>query len=142
MANKFIRLAVGGVPTLINITDVTTVVAVGTTGTNAGVVTITYASGGTTVLTTAASATANFLAAAIPVVSQAFWNLIADATAQPWNQPILPGNGQSAVLMTAPVPQVQVIPAGQGVANPTFASKQSTPVLNTGGTALVFATAV
>jgi len=130
---KFIRLLVGGVPTLINVTDVTTVVATGTTGANAGTVRITYASGGNTLLTTAASATANFLAAAIPTVSQAFWNLIAEAVAQPWNQPILPLNGQSAPLMSPAAPQAQ------GAA---FTAKQSAPVLNQGGTALVFATAV
>ena len=129
---KFIRLLVGGVPTLINVTDVTTVVATGTTGTNAATVRITYASGGNTLLTTAAS-TQNFLAAAMPTVSQAFWNLIAQAVAQPWNQPILPLNGQSAPLMSPAVPQAQ------GAA---FSAKQSAPVLNQGGTPLVFFTAV
>lgn len=146
---KFIRLSVGGTPTLINITDVTTVVAVGTTAANAATVTITYASGGSTLLTTAATNTANFLAAAIPTVSQAFWSIIADAVAQPWNLPILPMNGQTAILMTEAVTQSPAAGAraylGQS-ANPagsaSFAAKQGTPVLNQGGTQLVFLTAV
>jgi hypothetical protein len=65
MANaKFIRLLVGGVPTLINVTDVTTVVAAGAAAAQAATVTITYASGGNTLLTTGATAAINFLAAA------------------------------------------------------------------------------
>ena len=130
---KFIRLLVGGAPTLINVTDVTTVVATVTSTTAFGQVIITYASGGSTVLRTTANNTANFLASAIPTVSQAFWNLIAQAVAQPWNQPILPLNGQSAPLMSPAVPQAQ------GAA---FSAKQSAPVLNQGGTPLVFLTAV
>ena len=141
---KFIRLLVGGVPTLINVTDVTTVVAAGTTGANAATVTITYASGGNTLLTTAADAADNFLAAAIPTVSQAFWNIIADAVAQPWNQPIIPSNGTTAVLMTPATAQdggylaQDADPAGSS----TFEAKQSSPVENQGGTQLVFLTAV
>ena len=148
MANaKFIRLLVGGTPTLINVTDVTTVVA-SVAGVNAaGQVDITYASGGSTRLLTAATNTANFLAANIGVVSQAFWNLIADSVTQPWNMPILPANGTSATLMTAPVSVAVVAPAGPAgspvpVSVPTFASKQSSPVLNQGGTQLFFLTAV
>jgi len=148
MANaKFIRLLVGGVPTLINVTDVTTVVAAGAAAAQAATVTISYASGGNTVLTTAATNVANFLAAANAVVSQAFWNLIADSITQPWNMPILPANGSSAVLMTAPVSAAVVAPVGPAgspvpVSVPTFASKQSSPVLNQGGTQLFFLTAV
>ena len=148
MANaKFIRLLVGGVPTLINVTDVTTVVATVAGVNAAGIVTISYASGGSTVLTTAATNVANFLAAAIPTVSQAFWGLIADSITQPWNMPILPANGSSAVLMTAPVSAAVVAPVGPAgspvpVSVPTFASKQSSPVLNQGGTQLFFLTAV
>ena len=148
MANaKFIRLLVGGVPTLINVTDVTTVVATVAGVNAAGTVTISYASGGSTVLTTAATNVANFLAAAIPTVSQAFWDLIADSITQPWNMPILPANGSSAVLMTAPVSAAVVAPVGPAgspvpVSVPTFASKQSSPVLNQGGTQLFFLTAV
>ncbi len=130
---KFIRLLVGGVPTLINVTDVTTVKATVASGTAAGVVTITYASGGTTILSTTASNTANFLAAAIPTVVQSFWNLIAESVAQPWNQPIIPLNGRTAPLMSPAVPQAQ---------GATFKAKQSAPVLNQGGTPLVFLTAV
>ena len=148
MANaKFIRLLVGGVPTLINVTDVTTVVATVAGVNEAGIVTISYASGGSTVLTTGATNVANFLAAAIPTVSQAFWDLIADSITQPWNMPILPANGSSAVLMTAPVSAAVVAPVGPAgspvpVSVPTFASKQSSPVLNQGGTQLFFLTAV
>tara|TARA_R100001244_G_scaffold113425_1_gene83985 strand:- start:33 stop:479 length:447 start_codon:yes stop_codon:yes gene_type:complete len=148
MANaKFIRLLVGGVPTLINVTDVTTVVAAGAAAAQAATVTITYASGGNTLLTTGATAAINFLAAANAVVSQAFWNIIADSVTQPWNMPILPANGTSATLMTAPVSVAVVAPAGPAgspvpVSVPTFASKQSSPVLNQGGTQLFFLTAV
>ena len=148
MANaKFIRLLVGGVPTLINVTDVTTVVAAGAAAAQAATVTISYASGGNTLLTTGATAAINFLAAANAVVSQAFWTLIADSVTQPWNMPILPANGTSATLMTAPVSVAVVAPAGPAgspvpVSVPTFASKQSSPVLNQGGTQLVFLTAV
>tara|TARA_R110002096_G_scaffold11502_1_gene42262 strand:- start:20 stop:466 length:447 start_codon:yes stop_codon:yes gene_type:complete len=148
MANaKFIRLLVGGVPTLINVTDVTTVVAAGAAAAQAATVTISYASGGSTILTTGATAAINFLAAANAVVSQAFWNLIADSITQPWNMPILPANGSSAVLMTAPVSAAVVAPVGPAgspvpVSVPTFASKQSSPVLNQGGTQLFFLTAV
>jgi len=148
MANaKFIRLLVGGVPTLINVTDVTTVVAAGAAAGQAATVTITYASGGNTLLTTGATAAINFLAAANAVVSQAFWNIIADSVTQPWNMPILPANGTSATLMTAPVSVAVVAPAGPAgspvpVSVPTFASKQSSPVLNQGGTQLFFLTAV
>jgi len=144
---KFIRLLVGGVPTLINVTDVTTVVAAGAAAAQAATVTITYASGGNTLLTTGATAAINFLAAANAVVSQAFWNIIADSVTQPWNMPILPANGTSATLMTAPVSVAVVAPAGPAgspvpVSVPTFASKQSSPVLNQGGTQLFFLTAV
>ena len=148
MANaKFIRLLVGGVPTLINVTDVTTVVAAGAAVAQAATVTISYASGGSTVLTTGATAAINFLVAANAVVSQAFWDLIADSITQPWNMPILPANGSSAVLMTAPVSAAVVAPVGPAgspvpVSVPTFASKQSSPVLNQGGTQLFFLTAV
>ncbi len=130
---KFIRLLVGGAPTLINVTDVTTVVAVGAADAQAATLTISYASGGNTLLTTAASNTANFLVAGAPAVVQAFWNIIAEAVAQPWNQPIIPLNGRTAPLMSPAVPQVQ------GAA---FKAKQSAPVLNQGGTPLVFLTAV
>ena len=130
---KFIRLLVGGAPTLINVTDVTTVVAVGAADAEAATLTISYASGGNTLLTTAASNTANFLVAGAPAVVQAFWNIIAEAVAQPWNQPIIPLNGRTAPLMSPAVPQVQ------GAA---FKAKQSAPVLNQGGTPLVFLTAV
>ena len=153
MANaKFIRLLVGGTPTLINVTDVTTVVAAGAAGAAlAASVVISYASSGNTTLTTAANATANFLPGAANVnngiVSQAFWTLIADSITQPWNMPILPANGTSATLMTAPVSVAVVAPAGPAgspvpVSVPTFASKQSSPVLNQGGTQLFFLTAV
>ena len=141
---KFIRLSVGGVPTLINVTDVTTVAAVGAAVAQAATLTITYASGGNTLLTTAATAADNFLAAAIPTVSQAFWNIIADAVAQPWNQPIIPSNGTTAVLMSPATSQdggylaQDADPAGSS----TFEAKQSSPVLNQGDTALVFLTAV
>ena len=77
--------------------------------------------------------TANFLVAGAPAVVQAFWNIIAEAVAQPWNQPIIPLNGRTAPLMSPAVPQVQ------GAA---FKAKQSAPVLNQGGTPLVFLTAV
>ena len=130
---KFIRLLVGGAPTLINVTDVTTVVAVGAADAQASTLRISYASGGNTLLTTAASNTANFLVAGAPAVVQAFWNIIAEAVAQPWNQPIIPLNGRTAPLMSPAVPQAQ------GAA---FTAKQSAPVLNQGGTPLVFATAV
>ena len=130
---KFIRLLVGGAPTLINVTDVTTVVAVGAADAQAATLTISYASGGNTLLTTAASNTANFLVAGAPAVVQAFLNIIAEAVAQPWNQPIIPLNGRTAPLMSPAVPQVQ------GAA---FKAKQSAPVLNQGGTPLVFLTAV
>jgi len=148
MANaKFIRLLVGGAPTLINITDVTTVVAVGAGAAQAATLRISYASGGNTLLTTAANANANFLVAGAPAVVQAFWNIISEAITQPWNMPILPANGQSATLMAPPVSAAVVAPVGPAgspvaVSNPTFASKQSSPVLNQGGTPLVFASAV
>ena len=130
---KFIRLSVGGANTLINVTDVTTVVAVGAAAAQASTLTITYASGGSTLLTTAANADDNFLVAGAPAVVQAFWNIITEAVAQPWNQPVVPTNGQTAVLMSPATPQAVTA---------AFSAKQSTPVLNQGGDPLVFLTAV
>jgi hypothetical protein len=141
---KFIRLSVGGTPTLVNVTDVTTVTAVGAAVAQAATLTITYASGGNTLLTTAATAADNFLVAAQATVVQAFWNIIADAVAQPWNQPIIPSNGTTAVLMTPATSQdggylaQDADPAGSS----TFEAKQSSQVLNQGDTPLVFLTAV
>jgi hypothetical protein len=85
---KLVNILIGGVNRPVPVDDVVLVAATGKGGgSGAGsTVAITYASGKVATLTTASATDENFAVAQEASYESGFWQMIADAASQPWNQ--------------------------------------------------------
>tara|TARA_B110000003_G_scaffold263970_1_gene288276 strand:+ start:232 stop:714 length:483 start_codon:yes stop_codon:yes gene_type:complete len=156
MASKILTLNINGslLPMPVAGPDLS-VVNISATGqaanaTSAGTVVISFSNNFKYTLSTGASAGNSFSVAAQANVTKAFWDAIIAAMATPWQEVVYPKGGGAWDQTYLPPAGVAVVapdgPAGSPVAasNPTFAAKQSQPILDQAGTpgAVLFVSAV
>ena len=155
MASKILTLNINGslLPMPVAGPDLS-VVNISATGqaanaTSAGTVVISFSNNYKYTLSTGASAGNSFSVAAQANVTKAFWDAIIAAMATPWQEVVYPKGGGAWDQTYLPPAEVAVVapdgPAGSPVAasSPTFAAKQSQPILDQAGTpgAVLFVTA-
>ena len=134
MADKFLNINIvsAGVSVITpmkisNISGITSAVA----GGNVPTFTITYGDGGTVALvgpTAGAAASGNYSPITVAqraAVIRGLWQQVIAGIATPWNLPVLPGANRAWDQTVSPQPQVPVVPAGQGAANPALSAKVS-----------------
>ena len=103
---KLVNILIGGVNRPVPVDDVVLVAATGNTGGGgAATVAITYASGKVATLTTSASNDENFAVADEGSYEKGFWQMIADAASQPWNQIWYKGEDYVWTAQVYPDPQ-------------------------------------
>lgn len=156
MASKILTLNINGslLPMPVAGPDLS-VVNISATGqasnaTSAGTVVISFSNNYKYTLSTGASAGDSFSVAAQANVTKAFWDAIIAAMATPWQEVVYPKGGGAWDQTYLPPAGVAVVapdgPAGSPVAasSPTFAAKQSQPILDQASTpgAVLFVSAV
>tara|TARA_R110000751_G_scaffold15842_2_gene50869 strand:+ start:39 stop:518 length:480 start_codon:yes stop_codon:yes gene_type:complete len=101
MSTKLLNMNIGAtagteIPTLVNITDVQTIVMPTPVGAAAAVLTITYKNASTCVITTQAQGVGagSPTAAQCANIVKGFWDTIVAAIAQPWNMPVYPSQSK------------------------------------------------
>jgi len=140
MSAKYLNINIGAtaatvVPTLVRIDDVQRITMPTPAGVAAGVITLFYKGGGSSVLTTQAQGVGagSPTAAQVPGIIKGFWDAIVASIAQPWNLPVYPSPSGVWDQTFLPASQVPVVPAGQGAANPTLGAKVGQPMRATNG---------
>lgn len=140
MSTKYLNINIGAtaaavVPTLVRIDDVSRITMPTPAGAAAGVLTLFYRSGGSSVITTQVQGVGSGspTAAQCKQIIKGFWDAIVASIAQPWNLPVYPSPNVVWDQTYLPAPSVPVIPAGQGAANPALSAKTSQPMQVTNG---------
>ena len=98
-----------------------------------------YKGGGSSVLTTQVQGVGSGSPTAAQTVNiiKGFWDAIIASIAQPWNLPVFPSPVQVWGQTYLPASQAQVIPQGQGAANPALSAKTGQPMQVTNGGGVV-----
>ena len=144
MSTKYLNINIGAtaavvVPTLVRIDDVSRITMPTPNGAAAGVLTLFYRTGGSSVITTQAQAVGSGSPTATQCtrIIKGFWDAIVASIAQPWNLPVYPSPSQvwsqtylPASQANSPIPSGNIGPTGGAATPPTRASVGPVSSLN------------
>jgi hypothetical protein len=144
MSAKYLNINIGAtaaavIPTLVRIDDVSRITMPTPAGAAAGVLTLFYKSGGSSVITTQVQGVGSGSPTAAQTLNiiKGFWDAIIASIAQPWNLPVYPSPSSVWGQTYLPASQVPVVPAGQGAANPALSAKTGQAMQVTNGAGAV-----